>query len=304
MASGQVSGLLNINKPKGITSHDVVARVRKISGLRKVGHTGTLDPMATGVLLVCVGQATRLIEYIMPGRKQYRATIRFGSSTDTLDADGEVTGHQDVSHLTATQLQQILPAFAGKIKQYPPIFSAIKKDGQPLYKRARAGETVEVPARFITIHKLSWVAWHKPDLTVDVVCSPGTYIRSLARDVGQAAGTGAHLAELVRTANGGWNVEQAVSLELLAQSAENWRQYLHPCDAAITHLPKVVLSKQDAQHINHGRRIQLAQSSIEFSASRNPSGDVIRAYLPTGQFLAILTLADAATNTWKPRKVF
>ncbi|RME99158.1 MAG: tRNA pseudouridine(55) synthase TruB, partial [Chloroflexi bacterium] len=150
MTSGQISGVLNINKPAGLTSHDVVARVRKLSRQRKVGHTGTLDPMATGVLLVCLGQATRLIEFMMPGRKQYRAEITFGVSTDTLDADGQVVARQDASGLTAGQIQAVLPVFRGEIEQYPPLFSAIKKDGQPLYKRARAGQTVEVSPRRVT----------------------------------------------------------------------------------------------------------------------------------------------------------
>ena len=195
-----LSGLLNINKPPGITSHDVVNRVRKLAGQRKVGHAGTLDPLASGVLLVCLGHATRLIEYLIAGRKQYRATLRFGITTDTLDAEGQVIAQNDISGLTEIHLRQILPNFLGQIEQIPPLFSATKKAGQPLYKRARAGEIVEVEARTVTIYDLTWVAWQPPDLTLDITCSPGTYIRSLARDFGQAAGPGAHLRPVTRRA--------------------------------------------------------------------------------------------------------
>ena len=180
-----ISGVLIIDKPKGITSHDVVARIRKLSGQRKAGHTGTLDPLATGVLIVCLGQATRLIEYVMTGRKQYQAAIRFGVTTDTLDAEGKVVAQHDTSALTETRLRDILPIFQGDIEQVPPIFSAIKKDGQPLYKKARTGQSVEVDARLVTIHALNWVDWQPPILTLDVTCSSGTYIRSLARDIGE-----------------------------------------------------------------------------------------------------------------------
>lgn len=171
-----VSGLLNINKPKGITSHDVVARIRKLAGQRRVGHAGTLDPLATGVLLVCLGQATRLIEYLTPGQKQYRATFCFGLTTDTLDAEGRVLAEKDISSLTETNLRQVLPAFVGRLNQIPPLFSAIKKDGQPLYKRARAGQTIEVEPRPITIFAIDWVTWQPPHLTLDITCSPASPI--------------------------------------------------------------------------------------------------------------------------------
>ncbi|MDX1522559.1 MAG: tRNA pseudouridine(55) synthase TruB, partial [Anaerolineae bacterium] len=219
--SKMISGLLNINKPQGLTSHDVVARIRKLSGQRKVGHTGTLDPLATGVLLVCLGQATRLIEYVQAGRKKYRGTIRFGQSTDTLDADGQFIDQRDPSHLTEAQLQAILPQFQGEIEQIPPVFSALKKAGQPLYKMARAGQTVELAPRPVVIEALEWVTWQPPDLTLDITCSPGTYIRSLARDLGQMAGTGAHLLSLTRTENGGRSITDAVTLDQLEQAGSH-----------------------------------------------------------------------------------
>jgi len=302
-----ISGLLNIDKPKGLTSHDVVARVKKLSDQRKVGHTGTLDPMATGVLLVCLGQATRLIEYLMTTRKQYRAVIRFGTITDTLDTEGKIIDQADYSTLTEAKLKNILPNFLGEIQQIPPLFSALKKGGQPLYKRARAGENITLDPRPVTIYNLTWAGWSPPDLTLGVTCSSGTYIRALARDIGQAAGPGAHLAGLTRTANGPWTLEEAVQLETLAQAIQdnplNWQKYLHPADQAITHLPKVVLDDEDASHVKHGRQIQLPAQLIK-PAPANGHQALVRAYTPAGNFLAILAPAQTNDDIWQPKKVF
>lgn len=284
----------------------MVNRVRKLAGQRRVGHAGTLDPMATGVLLVCLGQATRLIEYIMASPKQYRATIRFGLTTDTLDAEGQITAETDPSSLTETHLRHILPTFLGEIEQIPPLFSAIKKEGQPLYKRARAGESVELTPRRVVIHSLTWVAWQPPDLTLDVTCSPGTYIRSLARDLGEAAGPGAHLAELTRTASGSWRLADAVSLAQLereaAQGELNWQRHLHPPDQAITHLPQVILAEDDVKHVQQGRQIQI--DSMPDATGPQARVELIRAYTPTGDFLAILTLVEPNAKLWQPKKVF
>jgi tRNA pseudouridine55 synthase len=333
-----ISGMLNINKPKGITSHDVVARVRRLAGQRKVGHTGTLDPLATGVLLVCLGQATRLIEYLVNDSKQYRATIRFGLTTDTLDAEGRVIKRSDPSGLSEAHLRELLPTFLGEIEQIPPLFSALKRGGQPLYKRARAGEAVEIEPRRVTIHALTWVDWQPPDLTLDITCSSGTYIRSLARDLGEAAGVGAHLIELIRTASGRWQLAQAVPLERLeyeaAQGEPVWEKYLHPPDQAVVHLPQVTLSDEATLLVKQGRRVQLdivpdAAPPCPLGLSLSPPkarkatppmggtqseqnrrvGDashlrLARAYTSSGGFLAILTLAEPNVKLWQPKKVF
>lgn len=303
--SNNISGLLNINKPKGITSHDVVARVRKLAKQRKVGHAGTLDPMATGVLLVCLGQATRLIEYLMAGRKQYRATIRFGAATDTDDAEGNVIAESDPSGLTEQRLQENLATFQGEIEQVPPIFSAIKKDGQPLYKRARAGQAVTVEPRSVEIHTLTWVEWQPPDLVLDIVCSPGTYIRALARDLGEAVETRAHLAALTRTASGSWALAEAVSLAQLeteAAQGDIWQRHLYPPDRAVDHLPRVSLDQQTATHVKHGRQIRLNRA--DSNPLIDPDINLVRAYTPDGEFLAILTQVEADDKLWQPRKVF
>jgi tRNA pseudouridine55 synthase len=296
-----ISGILNINKPPGLTSHDVVARVRKLAQQRKVGHAGTLDPMATGVLLVCLGTATRLIEYMVPHRKQYRATIQFGTTTDTLDADGKIVEQRDASDLTVSRLQQILPAFLGDIQQHPPIYSAIKQNGQPLYKLARAGKPVETKLRPVTIYALDWVLWQPPNLTLNVSCSSGTYIRSLARDLGEAAQTGAHLIELSRTASGDWSLEQAVSLDTLSEAvAQNaaaaWKNHLYLPERAVTHLPTLHLTEAMAQQAIYGQQITV---DADFSGH-----NILRAYDPAGNFLAILTRIQPDDKLWQPKKVF
>jgi tRNA pseudouridine55 synthase len=290
-----ISGVLNIDKPGGITSHDVVSRIRKITGQRKVGHTGTLDPMATGVLVVCIGQATRLIEYMVPGKKKYRAKVRFGVATNTYDADGEPVSRQDVSGLTPAHLRAVLPGFAGQIEQYPPIFSAIKQGGRPLYKAARAGQQPTVDPRLITIYDLDWVEWVPPDLTIDVVCSPGTYIRSLAHDLGKSVGAGAHLAGLIRTANGPFLLEDAVSLSDLAET--DWQPYLKSLDTGVSHLPAVTLDTTQSTDVQQGRQIHLTDPNLL-------ACPVIRAYSDKSHFLAVLLNADNEENLWQPKKVF
>ncbi len=292
-----LSGLVNINKPPGMTSHDVVARVRKLAGQRKVGHAGTLDPLATGVLLVCLGRATRLIEYVMNSAKQYRATLCFGVSTTTLDAEGEIVAATDAAHLTEPRLRRLLPQFTGSIQQVPPQFSAIKKDGRPVYKLARAGQKIDLSPRPVTIYSLEWILWEPPHLTLDIGCSAGTYIRALARDLGDAAGTGAHLSQLIRTASGTWTLNEAVTLETLENSPD-WQQYLHPLDRMVSHLPRVTLTENDAADVKYGRRITLETMG---TASESP---LVCAYTPAGAFLAILTRDESDAKLWKPKKVF
>ena len=295
-----ISGILNINKPQGMTSHDIVARIRKLSGQRKVGHTGTLDPMATGVLVVCLGHATRLIEYLQLGLKRYQGTIHFGISTNTLDADGQIVSEHNSSHLTEEQLRKILPNFQGQIEQTPPLFSALKKDGKPLYKFARAGEAVEIKSRCVTIESLEWVSWHPPQLTLDIVCSPGTYIRSLARDLGEAVGTGAHLTALTRTVNSSWCLAEAVALEILEAEINRdkmlWQKYLHPMDEAVRHLRKVTLTADDVRRTSYGQRLELPEIESDIQ--------IVRAYTSTGDFLAILTRVPSDDKLWQPKKVF
>ena len=287
-------GILNINKPPDWTSHDVVARVRRIAGQRGVGHAGTLDPAATGVLLVCLGQATRVAEYLMAGDKTYRALIRLGTTTDTYDADGTVTATGVVPDLSAADLTGALAEFTGDIQQFPPAYSAIKQDGVPLHRRARRGEEIQLQARPVTIYRIDLLEWHSPDLTVDVTCAPGTYIRSLAHDLGLRLGCGAHLAGLVRTRSGRFSLSEAVTLEALAEAAaqDTLESHLHPLEDALGNLVPVPVDEQAAARLVHG---------LPIAAQTGPATELGYARAQSGQVVAILL---HRAGQWWPQKVF
>ncbi len=249
-----MDGILNINKPTGMTSHDVVGKVRKLLSQRRVGHAGTLDPAASGVLPVCVGQATRVAEYLSESGKAYRATLVFGIVTDTYDAEGAVVQETDASALTRQQIEAMLPSFLGSQMQVPPRYSAIKLAGQPAYKRARAGEEIMLDARPITISRLEIVDWQPPALTLDIECSKGTYIRSLAYDLGKRSGYGAFLRNLVRTRSGPFVLSESITLEQVAEAVERgevWR-YLHAPEKALEYARALVLDIETAERVGHG----------------------------------------------------
>ena len=294
-AAAPVSGLLNIDKPQGMTSHDVVAIVRRIARQRQVGHAGTLDPLATGVLIVVLGAATRVVEYVADADKVYRAIIRFGLTTDTWDAEGSITGQRDASGLSLAIIEQALSAFVGEIQQVPPMYSAIKRDGQPLYKLARRGLTVERQPRTVVIHRLHIEDWSPPDLTLCIECSKGTYVRSLAHDLGQAVGSGAYLAALTRLAVGQFRLEDAVSLAMLQQGAASgaWRQHLLPLHLALCRLPGIMVDGDTARRIGFGQAVELPGPV---------DADTCYAYTRDERFLALLH-RDAVDGLWHPHKV-
>lgn len=215
-----MDGLLLIDKAPGMTSHDVVARVRRLLRTRRVGHTGTLDPMATGVLPVAVGQATRLVEFLMDGPKTYRATLKLGEVTDTQDAEGTVVAHSPVGNFSPSDIQTACGAFLGDIQQIPPMYSALKKDGVPLYRLARQGLEVTREARTVHISRLELCSVALPYVELEVVCSKGTYIRTLVHDLGNTLGPGAHLTQLCRTQTGGFRRDECIVLEDLAEDAQ------------------------------------------------------------------------------------
>lgn len=282
-------GFLNIDKPAGITSHDVVARARRIAGQRRVGHAGTLDPAATGVLVVALGGATRLIEYVQDQTtKRYTAVVRLGVTTETDDAEGLVVETQPVPTRDQTQIEAILASFCGEIHQVPPMYSALHHRGRRLYELARAGVTVDVPARPVVIYELTLIDWTPPLLTLDVLCGKGTYIRSLARDIGAAIRCGAHLQSLQRTAVGSFRIEDATPFDRLDLGVG---ELLLPPDTAVVDWPEVRLSTDDARRVRNGQTLQLAYND----------GDRLRAYTPDGTFLALLRRDD---GFWKPEKVF
>lgn len=291
-----VSGVLNLDKPEGWTSHDVVARVRRLTGVRQVGHAGTLDPMATGVLVVCMGPATRLAEYLATEPKVYLAEITLGVATDTYDAMGRPTAESPVPVLSQKDLDTTLDAFRGNIMQTPPAYSALKQDGEALYKRARRGEAVAPPARPVTVHELAVLTFDGTVIQARISCSAGTYVRSLAHDLGQALGCGAHLSALRRTAVGRFSVEEALTLDDLARAAEEtrWEHLLWPPAAAVAHLPAISVSAAEAARLGHGQDVP--------GTAPFPDGPVC-ALDAAGRLLAIVRY-DGARDAWRPVKVF
>ena len=300
-----LSGILNVDKPSGITSHDVVDAVRRVAGQRKVGHAGTLDPMATGVLLICLGQATRVAEYLVTGRKRYRATIVLGATTDTYDAQGEFTSSGGRTDFSRAEVEAALARFVGSIEQVPPMYSAVKQQGQPLYKLARQGKTVERQPRRVEIDGIHLLDWTPSSLVIEVACSPGTYIRSLAHDLGQHLGCGAYLAALVRLSSGQFTLQEAVSLERLEEAFEHDQEarYLLPLDEAFLGWPVMIVGAEDARHIVHGQAVRNAPSVVEHAVSEPHEVPLCRAYSLDGDFLAIMTY-HAASGQWRPKKVF
>lgn len=247
-------GFLNIDKSPGMTSHDVVARLRRGLKLKKVGHAGTLDPLATGVLVICLGPATRLSEYVMGHRKRYRAVVHVGIETDTYDAEGAITRQVDVSELNRQQVEASLLQFVGDLQQIPPAYSAIKQSGRKLYEMARAGQTVELQPRPVSIYAIQMVEWIPPTFTLEIECSAGTYIRSVAFDVGRALGTGAHLSGLVRLSSGAFRQSDSVKLdEVLA--APDWIKYLVDPQQALADWSRVDLDATEERDVLFGRRI-------------------------------------------------
>jgi tRNA pseudouridine55 synthase len=270
-----MDGILNLWKPLGMTSHDVVAAVRRLTGQRRIGHAGTLDPMAEGVLVVGLGQATRLLEYMVGGVKEYYARIHLGVATDTDDAEGAVVAATDTPAFRRLTIERVLRSFVGRQEQMPPTYSALKIHGQPAYRLARAGATVERTARPVDIMDIQLLGWKRPHITCYVTCGKGTYIRSLARDVGERLGCGAHLCGLVRCRSGAFTLDEAVPLPLLEHAlAEGyWNELLHPLDMAVEDLPAVIVAEADAARLRLGQDI--CPSAVTPEASARQPGRVI-----------------------------
>lgn len=246
-----LSGFFVIDKQPGVSSHDIVSMVRRAIGQKKVGHTGTLDPFATGVLPVAVGEGTKAIQFLDESEKEYRAVLRLGISTDTQDLTGEVISERDSSMLRPEDLERVAAQFIGKISQLPPMFSALKRDGVPLYKLARKGVEVEREPRQIEIHALSFDWIRLPEACFTVRCSRGTYVRTLACDIGDALGCGAHLLELRRTSSGLFREADAVRIDALAAAADLTALLLPP-DQALGHLKALALNDSGARKVGNG----------------------------------------------------
>lgn len=256
-----VDGVLLLNKPVGITSNTALQKAKWLLNAKKAGHTGTLDPFADGLLPLCFGEATKFSAYLLDADKRYRATLRLGITTSTGDPEGEVLSDCEVA-VNCADVSAMLPRFMGEIEQIPPMHSALKHQGRPLYEYARAGIEIERPARRVHIRALDVVECSPPCVILDVQCSAGTYIRTLAQDIGAAFGCGAHLTALTRTAAGGFSLEQAHTLvELEALDPSQRQALLHPADCLVAHLPAVQLDAADAEALCQGRSVEHPEAS-------------------------------------------
>lgn len=285
-------GFLNVMKPPGMTSHDVVARIRKLTKVKRSGHGGTLDPLAEGVLPMALGQACRLIDYL-PSDKTYYAEILFGKTTATDDLEGEVLSQKDASRITQEQIEAALESFRGEIKQHPPVYSAIRIDGKRLYDLARQGKAPEkAPERTVTVHKFELLSFNSPVASVRVHCSKGTYIRSLARDLGETLGTGACLSKLIREKAGRMEIANSLTLEQIREQIEkdDWQSIFTDLAMALD-LEKVEIDHRDAENIFNGRAIDMTH--------REGSRHVLA--LRNGLYVALLRQED---NLGKPEVVF
>jgi tRNA pseudouridine55 synthase len=285
-----ITGILPVDKPLGWTSHDVVARVRRLSGQKAVGHAGTLDPLATGVLVLVLGKATRLSDELMATTKEYCAEVVLGATTATDDAEGEVVARGPINGVTQQGIDTALRQLTGEIAQVPPMYAAVRKGGERLYVLARRGETVEREPRRVTIHAIEVISWEPPRLRLRVGCSAGTYIRSLARDVGEALGTGAYLHALRRTRSGTIGIGESVLLADLAGREDVERALLLP-DRAVIGRPALRLSPSEEARI-------LTGGIIEAGVAADGS---VRLYGATGELVA---LARAVAGRIEPYRVF
>ena len=287
-----------------MTSHDVVAAIRRAARVRRVGHAGTLDPLATGVLLVCIDQATRVSRYLVASDKEYRARICLGQTTDTDDSEGQITQQRPLPpDLNKTEIKEALAGFVGELYQVPPRYAAIKQNGVPLYKLARQGIDTKPATRRVTIHSINLLEWHKPYLTIDVRCGPGTYIRALARDLGAYLGCGGHLSGLVRSKSGQFFLDKALELTEAVQllkkgQKERIANILWPLDAALIGISRFTINSDAETRLGHGQQIDGPSPGLD------ESQPILRTvYAEDGTLIAIARY-DKSSGLWQPDTVF
>ena len=299
-------GFLNIDKPGGVTSFDVVRAVRRVAGTRKVGHAGTLDPLATGVLPIAIGDATRLVDELVGARKRYHAVLTLGVETDSYDCDGETVATADASGLTREAVEAAVEPFRGDSMQTPPAYSAVKRGGVPAYRAARSGKPHRLEPRPVTVHALQLVelraAGDTVEVTIDVECGKGFYVRSLAHDLGRALGVGGHVSALCRTAVGPFTVEEATPLDraIVRLQAGEHEQLVHAPDVALTSWPALILEAASVGGVRHGRDVHPEPRALR-RAGR--AGERARCYGPDGRLVAVVE-ASAVPGTWHPYRVF
>ena len=281
---------------------DMVRMVKRLTREKKVGHGGTLDPIASGVLPICFGQATRLMDPLVDGTKLYRTKVRLGETTDTYDSDGTVVETADVTGVTRQDVEAALEEFRGEIAQVPPMYSALKHGGERLYDLARAGFEVEREARTVQVSRLEILEWNSPDVVFDIECGRGVYVRSIGHDVGQALGCGAHVIELERRKAGPFLVEDGVTPGDFAKAVETgtWRDFIHTPDTVVKHLPAATVSGAMESFVKNGRSVTLEPREPTTDVQH---GDLWRVYSHAGQFLALARF-NKPLGQWKPEKVF
>ncbi|MBQ9097178.1 MAG: tRNA pseudouridine(55) synthase TruB [Clostridia bacterium] len=272
-----LGGIVNINKPKGLTSHTVVSRVRRILGIKRVGHTGTLDPDAEGVLPVCVGKATKLSDYVMGKEKIYRAALHLGITTDTQDMSGEIIS-KTTPNISKEEFKQVVNSFVGEIKQIPPMYSAIKVGGKKLYELARQGVEVERKERSVTIYAIDIEEFDGEIATINVHCSKGTYIRTLCHDIGEKLGCGGAMGKLIRIKNGRFEISESVTLEEFEKNPE---KYIVPADEILSEYPRFVLDEEQERKVLNGMTIPVSLDDGFY-----------RLYSSSGKFLCLSEMVD------------
>jgi tRNA pseudouridine55 synthase len=297
-----MDGFIVVDKPAGLSSHSAVGRVRRLTGEKKGGHTGTLDPFATGVLPVALGEATKSIQFLDESIKGYRAVLRLGCSTDTQDCTGAVLQEGPWQHLTGHDIEAVVREFTGHLLQTPPMFSALKRNGVPLYRLARKGVEVERVPREIEIISLAIDRIELPLVTISVSCSRGTYVRTLAHDIGQRLGCGAHLTELRRTRSGPFSLEAAVTLDLLQEMADQGRldEFVMTISTALDHIPECGLTESAAGRLSHG--IAPGREGL-LRACPDTAGTSLR-LVSGGRLLAVAETTTSAAGTLRLLRVF
>ena len=293
-----IDGILNVNKPEGKTSFNIVAWLKRLTGEKHVGHAGTLDPIATGVLPICFGQATRVARFLTESSKTYLAQIELGITTDTFDRQGKIIERGDTSGITVTQIEKALTAFQGVIKQVPPVYSALKHQGRRYYELARAGIPIKPKPRQVEIVNLELISCQLPLITINVECSKGTYIRSLAHDIGQCLRCGAHLKNLTRLRCGLFHIEDALYLPQIEEAFQKgtWEEFLFPLDSPLSNWKTIIVDKRNELAIRNGCSLSLEETFL-------PPEKNCRAYNLDGYLIAVLNFIPEK-NLWHPERVF
>ena len=298
--NNSINGILNINKPKDITSMNVVRIVKRFTRVKKVGHAGTLDPLATGVLPICLGQSTRVMEDILNSEKVYRVILHLGVSTNTYDLEGEILNTKDVNNIDYDDFKNINPLFQGEIDQIPPMYSALKIKGKRLYKLARQGINLNLKPRKVKVYSLEILNWDPPFLTLDIVCGKGFYVRSFAHDFGELLGCGAHINNLTRIRNGIFSVESSIDIEDFKDRVEkgDWMNLLHNIDTVLGRLPKITVKPDIEKLIKNGGI--LPDNIYDVNVSDHSKCKV---YNLGGDFIGII-IFDEKLQRWKCYKNF